>query len=129
MEMPERTGGRAGRRSPAAVSSLTVLHLVTGAVILWETVPTLLWARGPSGSFHLLLLASAEAGGALLFLVRRTLRLGGAILLASLGVAIVAHGLQGELAAPLMVYAAAVLHVAGARRGSSPRGFEAAGVA
>jgi hypothetical protein len=62
----------------------------------------------PLGS-HLAIVAGAEAAAALLFLVPRTLRLGGVLLLAIFAFAVVVHGVQHEL--DLLVYAAGVLFV------------------
>ena len=62
----------------------------------------------PLGS-HLALIAGIEAAAAVLFLVPRTLKAGGILLLIIFFLAIVVHGLLQELG--LLVYAAGVLFV------------------
>jgi len=60
--------------------------------------------------------ASVEIIGAILFLIPRTLRYGAWILLTLFSIAFVAHLAKGELAAPLLVYAAATFLVLTQRR-------------
>ena len=90
------------------------LWIGTGVVILWMSVgtalPELVTADRPANS-HLLLLACIEAIAAILFLVPPTLQYGGTSLLVVFGVALGMHALQGEFAAPLVLYSAAVLFV------------------
>ena len=90
-------------------------HLTLGIVVLVQSVHTALWAAPFSthagGSWHLFVLATVEALGALLFLLPRTLYLGGLLLLSTFAVALVAHAMRGELLSTLLVYAAGTLFV------------------
>ena len=93
--------------------SFALFHLTLAIVIFWQSVRTV--AAGLSSSqhslfgSHLVLVAGLEALGALLFLLPRTLRIGGILLLLVFAIAIFLHGIQHELT--LIVYAAAVLFV------------------
>jgi len=88
-----------------------VLHLTLGLVVLYGGVRTALGGlhAGASGggNWHLVLLGTVEALGAVLFLLPRCTRLGGNIMLATFAIAIVAHAVQRELPGNLLVYAAA----------------------
>ncbi|MGH7497558.1 MAG: hypothetical protein ACREL3_01770 [Gemmatimonadales bacterium] len=85
-------------------------HLVLGLALLWGSVHTVLHL-GPT-DLHARLIGSVEALGAVAFLVPRTLRLGAAVLLVTLGLAVVLHGARGEWRPDLLVYAAGVMLVA-----------------
>ena len=90
------------------------LWVTVGLVVLHGSVHTLVTALGDAANpsrLHLALLAGIEAVAALLFLLRRSMRLGGAALLVTFGIALVAHTLRGEFPIQLLVYAAAVLFV------------------
>ena len=92
--------------------SFIALHLTLGIVILAESAMTLMHAmQAPAEHFHLAMLSSLEIVAALLFLLPRTMRFGGVTLVAVFAIAIVAHALQGEFVASLLVYAAATLFV------------------
>ncbi len=88
-----------------------VLHLTLGLVVLYGSVRTVLGglrvAAGGGPHWHLVLLGTLEAIGALLFLLPRCTRLGGGIMLLTFAFAIVAHALQREFPGNLLVYAAA----------------------
>ncbi len=68
-------------------------------------------APQPHGNFnlHLVILAAAEALAAILFLIPKTLDIGGTVLLVVFAIAVAVHGIRGELS--LFVYAAGVLLV------------------
>ena len=100
------------------------LRSIAGAFLaLWWTLGVLLvvysvqtaWhalGAGRDGTdVHVAVLASVEAIAGLLFLVPKTMRAGGACLLAVFAVAIVLHGRKGEFASQLLLYAAAVSFV------------------
>jgi len=89
---------------------LTILHVATGAVVLVQSVQTVLAARHPHGGAGLpaFVLGSVEVAAAILFLVPRTMRLGAIGLLAVFAIAFVVHGLRGQVSLALVVYAAAV---------------------
>lgn len=92
--------------------AFVVFHLILGGVIFLQSVSIVLRALSVhvAGSVsHLTILALVEAIAALLFLVPKTARVGGGILLAVIAFAIFVHGIRGEL--PLLVYAAGVVLV------------------
>lgn len=88
------------------------LHVTLGLVILIVSVRTLIhaWAD-PADHLHLGAVATLETLAALLFLWPRTLRIGGAALVAILLTAAAAHAVRGEFPAAPLVYAAAALFV------------------
>jgi hypothetical protein len=90
--------------------AFVMFHLTLGAVVAIDSFRTVL-AAFAGAEWHLFALASVETAGALLFLAPRTLRLGGALLLATVVVAIVAHALRAEFTGALFVYAAGTLFV------------------
>jgi uncharacterized membrane protein HdeD (DUF308 family) len=88
-----------------------VLHLTLGFVVLFGSVRTVvdgLRAGAAGGAhWHLVLLGTLEAVGAVLFLLPRSTRLGGGLMLATFAIVIVAHAVQREFPGNLLVYAAA----------------------
>jgi hypothetical protein len=101
--------------SPLVRRSLIAFHLALGGGLLIGSVQTIVaaWppAAGPA-SAHLALLAGVEALGAALFLIPRTLRVGAALLLLTLVVAFLAHGVRGHWRWDLVVYAAGTWFIA-----------------
>ena len=95
---------------------LTILRLVLGLVAGgYSLLLVVAEIRGDTHHF-LLLLGLAELCGAILFLLPRTIRLGGITLILVFGVAVLFHGLHGDYAVGyLAVYAAAALAVISAR--------------
>jgi hypothetical protein len=95
--------------------SFIAFHLTLGAVVLVESLITVLQAHGAGGAPHaglgVAVLAGAEAVAALLFMLPATLRLGAVSLLAIFLFAVAFHGLHGELQLTLLVYAAGVFFV------------------
>jgi hypothetical protein len=95
--------------------SFVSFHCVLAAVVFLQSMITVVHAvsRGGAGqSGHgLAWFAGAEAVAAILFLVPATMRVGAVFLLLIFGVAIVLHGLQGELQLTLVVYMAGVVLV------------------
>jgi hypothetical protein len=89
-------------------------HLVLGGGLLIGSVQTLLEAlpTGGPAHLHLALLAGVEALGAALFLLPRTLRVGAALLLLTIVVAFLAHGVQGHWRWDLAIFAAGTWFVA-----------------
>lgn len=85
------------------VSALVLL--IASAETLWEAL------AGRHRSNHIALLAGLEGLGALLYLIPRSLRVGGAALLAALAIAFVVHAVLGQLRWDLLFYAATVLFV------------------
>jgi hypothetical protein len=100
-------------KSKSFRSAFVVFHLMLGAVVFLQSVGTVL--RATSGHLadvmrsHLLLLALAEAIAAILFLLPKTGRIGGGVLLIIFAIALAVHGIRGELS--LLVYAAGVVLV------------------
>lgn len=93
--------------------SFVVFRFILGLVVFLQSVNTVL--RASSGHIvgalrsHLTILAVVEALAALLFLVPKTAKVGGGILLVVFAVVLAIHGVQGELT--LFVYAAGVILV------------------
>jgi hypothetical protein len=107
------------------VLAFVAFWLTLGLVVLAASIQTFLAAvsgtvHGPSHA-HLGLLAGVEAIAAALFLVPRTMRLGGIGLLVVFAVAFIAHALSGEFATTLLLYAAGTLFVL--VHGPVPRGW------
>ena len=87
--------------------TLGVLLVVYSVQTAWHAL-----AAGRDGiDVHVAILASVEAIAGLLFLVPKTMRAGGACLLAVFAVALVLHGRKGEFASQLLLYAVAVSFV------------------
>lgn len=82
-------------------------------LLVWsvQTAQTAL-AAGRGHNPQVAVLGLVEAAAAVLFLIPRTVRLGAAALVLTLGVGLVAHALQGEFRGDLLFYGAAVLFVA-----------------
>ena len=95
--------------TPALRRSFFAFHVTLGLVLLVFSVKTALDALSPAAG-HLphvaALIGTIEAVGAVLFLFPRTLRTGGALLLLSIGVALLLHGLGGQFRGDLLIYAA-----------------------
>ena len=101
-------------RRLAPATAVRLFRAVLGLVVLIESVRTALHAAGLHGGAlrpHLLLLASVEALGAVLFLVPATLVAGGLTMLATFAIAFAFHALHGEPPLTLLVYAAGTLLV------------------
>lgn len=84
-------------------------HLVLGLGLLAASVETLMHALAPENRLthqHIALVAAVEGLGAILFLLPRTLRAGALLLIATIGLAFVLHGLQGAWRPDLAIYAA-----------------------
>ena len=93
--------------------SFVAFHVTLGVVVFIESVRTALFSlqghlQSPLGS-HLAILAVIEAVAAALFLIPKTLKAGGILLLLVFALAVAVHGIQHELG--LLVYAAGVLFV------------------
>jgi len=99
--------GKAFRRT------FVVFRVTLGVVIVLQSVSAVV--RAGSGHIvgamrsHLTILALVEALAAILFLIPKTTKAGGGILLAIFVLVFAVHGLRGEL--PLLVYAAGVVLV------------------
>jgi hypothetical protein len=108
---------------PALRRSFIALHLTLVLVIIIESTRTLVHAFGALVEHHHMgLLGSVELVAAPLFLVPRTMRVGGLALVTVLLLAVLGHALRGEFAAAPLVYAAAALFVT--VHGSAWRGGE-----
>ena len=88
-------------------------HITLGVVIFLQSITTVLQVSSAHivdvTKSHLTFLAIAEAIAAVLFVLPKTVKVGGGILLVIIAIALVIHGIRGELA--LLVYAAGVLLV------------------
>src|SRR5271167_2921929 len=104
--------------------SMQSRHLIRAFLVLWWTLGLLLFwysVRTVIGTLsspkvaadsHAVILAGLEAIAAILFLVPRTMRVGGVCLLAIFAVAFVLHAAHREFASQLLLYSAAVAFVA-----------------
>ncbi len=94
-------------------STFVAFHITLGVVIFLQSIATVLQASSGhvAGAMrsHLTLLAIAEAIAAVLFVLPKTARAGGGVLLIVFAIALIVHGIRGELA--LLVYAAGVVLV------------------
>ena len=93
------------------VRAFVGLWWTLGGVLFVLSIQTVWHGLTAGGDAHAVVLGSIEAIAAVLFLVPRTLRTGGAGLLATFVVAFVLHAARGQLASPLLVYAAGVVFV------------------
>jgi len=91
--------------------SFVSFHCVLAAVVFLQSIFAVLHAFSGRSSHGLAWFAGAEALAAILFLVPATMRVGAMLLLLIFSVAIVLHGLQGELQLSLVVYSAGVVLV------------------
>jgi hypothetical protein len=91
--------------------AFTIFHLTLGIVVAIESIRTVIRALQGHPNHALLLLASVEAVGAVLFLLRRTLRVGAAAMLAAFAIAFLVHAPRGEVNLALLVYAAGTVLV------------------
>jgi hypothetical protein len=94
------------------VVAFFALWVTLGVALFVASVRTLLAAlsgtvHGPAHA-HLALLAGAEALAALLFLLPRTTRIGAIGLLVTIGIAFLAHAVDGQFPMLLLLYASAV---------------------
>ena len=91
------------------------LYVVTGSVILVQSVQTILAARAgeirPPDQVHALMLGSFEAVAAIVFLVPATMRWGAGGLLAIFLAAMALHAGHGSFPFTLLVYGVTVLFV------------------
>ena len=92
--------------TPALRRSFFAFHVTLGLVLLVYSVKTALDALPGTGHLNhpAVLIGTLEAIGAVLFLFPRTLRTGGALLLLSIGVAFLLHGLSGQFRGDLLIY-------------------------
>jgi hypothetical protein len=89
--------------------SFIAFHLVLGLGLLALSIETLLHALAPENIHshqHIALIAAVEAVGAVLFLLPRVSRAGALLLVVVIGLAFVAHALEGEWRVDLAIYAA-----------------------
>ena len=95
-------------------NAFAILHYTLGLVVFAQSVTTAVEAAGGgagTGRNPLFALAAVEAVAAILFVIPRTVRIGGGLLLGVFPVAIAVHALRGDLALTLVVYGAAVVFV------------------
>ncbi len=88
-------------------------HFTLAIVVLLQSVWTVKHALNTGGTANhaLLTLAIIETLAAIVFMIPRTIRLGGLVLLLVFAVAFSVHLLHGELELGLLVYAAGTLFV------------------
>ena len=96
--------------------SITILRLVLGLVLGGYSLELIMTSLHGRSHHVLVILGVFEFAGAILFLIPRTLRLGGITLLITFGIAAVFHLLHREYSiGQLAVYAAAVWAVIASR--------------
>ena len=94
-------------------TTFAIFRVTLGVVVFLQSVGAVL--RAHAGGVvvamrsHLLILAVAEALSAILFLIPKTTKAGGGILLVVFAIVLFVHGVRGELT--LLVYAAGVVLV------------------
>ena len=96
------------------IRAFLVLWWTLGVLLFWYSVRTLAGALSGADAgahSHLAVLAGGEAIAALLFLVPRTMRIGGLCLLVIFFVAFIFHAAHGEFASQLILYGATVAYV------------------
>ena len=94
------------------VRAFIALWWTLGAVLVVMSVQTALHGAGhrtDHTDLHLAMLGTVEALAAALFLIPRTMRGGGAVLLGIFAVGFVVHVMHGEFASQLLIYAAGVV--------------------
>jgi hypothetical protein len=114
--------------------SFIIFHLVLGLGLLFGSSETLLHALGNTvghsdhAHLHLAIVAGLEGLGAVLFLLPRTLRVGGILLLITILGAWAVHSVRGEWRFDLLIYAAGTwfVMVHGAEWGARPAGPDGA---
>ena len=95
--------------TPGLRRSFFAFHLTLGLTLLILSVRTAMEALDPAAGHvnpHVGLLAIVETAGAALFLFPRTLRVGGTLLLVTIGLALLIHALAGQFRGDLLIYAA-----------------------
>jgi uncharacterized membrane protein YphA (DoxX/SURF4 family) len=97
--------------------ALTAFRIVLAVSLLYGSVSTAVHGAANMGGghgashFHLFLLGSIEAVGALLLLVPRVVQVGAVILVLTIAPALVVHTFRGELRPDLLAYLAGVVLV------------------
>lgn len=106
--------------------ALVVLHLTLGVVAAIDAAWALLHALEDLGDHaHYAAIAGVQLAAALLFLVPRTVRVGGWILVVIFGIGALVRAWHFDFAGPFFVYAAAALYLT-LRGGGWSRGGDAA---
>ena len=93
--------------------AFALYHAILGLVVFLLSIAALRRGMAPQPhgilNIHLVLLAGVEALAAILFLFPKTVDVGGTVLLLVFAIAILLHGIRGQLS--LVVYAAGVILV------------------
>lgn len=96
---------------PNAARAFLCLWWVLGGLLTaysLETAYKAIVAGSHGANLHAAILGSAETVAAVLFLIPRTMKVGGMCLLTVFALALAIHAEQGEFASQLLLYAAAV---------------------
>ncbi|MFI5207409.1 MAG: hypothetical protein ACHQU8_07785 [Gemmatimonadales bacterium] len=97
--------------------ALTAFRIVLAVCLLYGSVETAVHGAVNMGGghgashFHLFLLGSIEAIGALLLLVPRLIQAGAVILVLTIAIALLVHTIRGELRPDLVIYLAGAVLV------------------
>ena len=114
MNNPTALPGSTDKASRQLLGAFAVLWFTTGTLLLLLSAATFVKTI-PSGiqpNVALAVLSGIETVAALLFLVPRSMRVGGAGLVGTLAFAFIAHALTGEVVPQLILYACCVGFVA-----------------
>jgi hypothetical protein len=93
------------------VRAFIALWWIVGLLLVWYSLRTVSGTFDDPARPHIAILAALEAAAAILFLIPRTMRIGGASLLVIFAIAFVLHAVHREFASQLILYAAAVAFV------------------
>lgn len=102
---------------PSRQTAFRVLYFTTALVLLYYSVQTVWDGVEHGDGLHAIIIGGLEAISAILFLIPRTLMIGGIGLLLTIGIAFAIHAISGQFAGNLLIYAAAVWMVMVFREG------------
>lgn len=102
---------RSNMVDPSVRRAFMILHAVLGGVLLLLSHNALFHSLHEHGFGHLTFVAALELVGAVLLLIPRTVKIGGAMLLVVLIPGFIVHLTRGEWELQLLIYAAAVYFV------------------
>jgi hypothetical protein len=88
--------------------AFVLFHMVLGAGLLAAAIQTLMHAMHHGSEVHAGIVAGIEAVGALLFLIPKTVKTGGVLLLLAILGGAVLHALQHQWRFDLLIYASGV---------------------
>jgi hypothetical protein len=93
------------------VRAFVALWWIVGLLLVWYSLLTVSATFDNPARIPIAILAALEAAAATLFLIARTMRVGGVSLLVIFAIAFVFHAVHREFASQLILYAAVVAFV------------------